>query len=226
MNNEIRISERNKIKTQISDIEKYIVRHKATIDRLKSQDSSEFNRNQIKNLNDKISDYDKTLIELNQRYTDIGLGKLDEDLLKQCKDTNTVIQQKREVNDKKINDKQNDKINDEIRLQKYYADNKKNRTESQYSIVKETDKFIKNNDIFPDYILKNLKDMPCNKGYIWRGIWAMGEKPSKGHDIVMFEKLKGGLLRIIEIDSQYKTIYEKVGKNPKVFISKTQRIIL
>ena len=226
MNNELRISERNKIKIDISDVEKYIIRHKATIDRLKSQDFNEFNQNQIKKLNTKIDEYEQNLIELNQKYTDIGLGKLDAELLEQYKSTNDIIQQKKEVNDKKINDKQNNKIDDEKRLQKFYDDNKKNRTESQYSIAKETDKFIKNNDIFPDYILKNLKDMPCNKGYIWRGIWAMGEKPAKGYDIVMFEKLKGGLLRIIEIDDSYKTIYEKVGKNQKVLISKTRRVVL
>jgi hypothetical protein len=236
MNKEFRISERNKIKSDISDVEKYIVRHKATIDRLKSQDSCDYNKKQIEKLTNSIKDYENKLVELNQRFIDVGSGALDDELSKRFEDEHLIFQQKQEISEKKFFDKRNSKINDDIKLQKYYDDNRKNRTESQYSIAKETDKFIKNNDILPEYILEKLTDMPCNKGHIWRGIWAMGKKPAKGTDIVMFENLKGGVTRIIEIDKNYKTIYERVsekvfeknGRNrtiqKKTLISRTERV--
>ena len=47
----------------------------------------------------------------------------------------------------------------------------------------------------PDYILTKLKQMPNNKGYIWRGVYCYGhKKPEKDKPIVMFEKLNMFLL--------------------------------
>ena len=41
----------------------------------------------------------------------------------------------------------------------------------------------------PDYIMKNLKTMPNNKGYIYNGIWFFGERnPTREEKIIMFEK--------------------------------------
>ena len=34
--------------------------------------------------------------------------------------------------------------------------------------------FVKSKDSIPDYILKKLKSMPNNKGYIWKNIYCFG----------------------------------------------------
>jgi hypothetical protein len=81
-------------------------------------------------------------------------------------------------------------------------------------------------ETLPDYIKENLKTMPSNKGYIWRGCWYFGMKNAeKNQPCVMFEKLRGGILRIHEITNEHK-IYEKNGKEQRKLISsKIRRIV-
>ena len=67
--------------------------------------------------------------------------------------------------------------------------------------------------------------MPENKGYIWKGMWCFGKLPPfRGEPLIMFEKLyNSDILRIYEIDEEYKCIYEKKGKDKKYLISKEPR---
>lgn len=79
-------------------------------------------------------------------------------------------------------------------------------------------------DTLPEYMRRNLKTMPNNKGYIWRGVWYFGLLPDEtGQPLVMFEKLKG-VLRIHEIYSYEHRIYEKTDKGKKL-ISTKQKFI-
>ena len=84
--------------------------------------------------------------------------------------------------------------------------------------------FCKAEETLPDYMRRNLDDMPNNKGYIWRGCWFLGNKrPERGNVMIMFEKQRGGILRINEIDDYEHRIFEKVGKERKREISVTVR---
>lgn len=66
----------------------------------------------------------------------------------------------------------------------------------------------------PDYIRTNLKNMPNNKGYVWKGIFYFGDLP-KQHPVeitTLFEKQKE-MLRIHEFSPMVYRIYEKPDKN-------------
>lgn len=78
--------------------------------------------------------------------------------------------------------------------------------------------------ILPEYIRKNLADMPNNRGYVYKGYWYFGVKPIEpGQPTIMVEKKGNGVMMIHEYtDREYK-IYEKKGKN-KNLISKKRRI--
>ena len=71
----------------------------------------------------------------------------------------------------------------------------------------------------------NLKDMPANKGYIWKGRKFHGEKKAMSKDEIMFEKKRGENLHIIETVTRgyyrYETIHEKIG-NEKRLVSKKE----
>jgi len=55
-------------------------------------------------------------------------------------------------------------------------------------------KFCRAVDTLPDYMKNNLKQMPNNKGYLWRGISVYGEKkPIKDDPVMLFEKRHGTL---------------------------------
>jgi hypothetical protein len=112
-------------------------------------------------------------------------------------------------------------------LQKSYDITRRNNVgeASEKEMDRELRFFYRTCENIPDYILKNLDEMPNNKGYIWKGIWCFGKlPPEKNQPLIMFEKLRdSNKLRIIEIDETHRTIYEKEGKNKKVLISKTAR---
>ena len=80
-------------------------------------------------------------------------------------------------------------------------------------------------DSLPDYMKKNLPEMPNNKGYIWRGVYFYGYLPERPGPCVMFEKKKGGILVIHEyIENEYRR-YEKMGKERKKLVHKEPRKI-
>ena len=84
--------------------------------------------------------------------------------------------------------------------------------------------FLKVIDSVPDYMTQKLANMPGNKGYIWRGVWLMGDLPSeRGQPIVMFERTRDGAQRIHEIYANETVVYEKRGNDKKQFVSSTPR---
>lgn len=71
-------------------------------------------------------------------------------------------------------------------------------------------------DSIPRYISNNLKQMPNNKGYIWKHIYLYGElDPIEGEPTVLFEKKYGGELLIHEWTATIYTIFEKKNKDTK-----------
>ena len=223
----IRIAEKNSLSCKLKDISIYIKRNNETIDRLKSQEKSDFNMKQIEKLKTKNLEYEQEIIDINQKISDISSGKLDNSILETITTNNNNNNKKNELaNKKKMNEKSKKKETENKNLQTFYKMNKsKNDNEvSEYNMQKEFDRFEKGCASIPNYILNNLNEMPCNKGYIWKGIWCFGKLPQQGNDIIMFEKLKdSNILRIYEITERYRTIYEKEGKNSKKLVSKTER---
>ena len=65
--------------------------------------------------------------------------------------------------------------------------------------------------------------MPNNKGYIWKGIQCFGELPPENDTIILFEKLRGNIMKIHEITRKHYLIYEKQGKGQKKLILNTKR---
>lgn len=71
---------------------------------------------------------------------------------------------------------------------KYYQNSYQARRKEKY---KEKDYkyhynlFMKKSNSAPNYILKNLRNMPNNRGYIWKGVWFWGRLPQKENDNTM-----------------------------------------
>ena len=75
----------------------------------------------------------------------------------------------------------------------------------------------------PDYIKQNLKEMPNNKGYIWRNVYYLGENDREPENpYILFEKTRNKLL-IHEITDTSYLLYEKYGKQRKNLIKKEER---
>lgn len=61
----------------------------------------------------------------------------------------------------------------------------------------------------PNFMSKKLKNMPCNKGYIWRGVWFFGLKKEESKDTLMFEKKGKDKLYIHHYRNNMYTLKEK-----------------
>ena len=201
-----RLAEKNKVLSEIKLIESLIKRSRESVDRLKGQEDSVFTRTQISKLSTGISDHESRLAELQQKQIDISAGKLDEEIRNENENLLNKIQKKEEVTNRKKKDKEDEKKNDSELLKKHYE--KTNRYEFSESFwEKEERRYYKNCDSLPQWIRDKLKELPSNKGYIWRDLWFFGEKyvPFTKNG-TMFENLKGGSTIIHEIDADYHKI--------------------
>jgi len=221
---QLRITERNIIRTDIKQNESIIKRNKETIDRLNSQERSDFNTKQIEKIKNTLKDNEEKLSLLEIRLEDISSGKLDSELTLKINTTNDNLINKQQIAEtknkiKKETEKKEKKINLDMEYQ-----SRRREGVSDYSIQKETDRFIRDCETIPDYILQNLEEMPNNKGYVWKGIMCYGKRPPESDTVIIFEKCKGGILKIYETTRTTYTLYEKVGKNQKKLIYKKQRI--
>jgi hypothetical protein len=86
--------------------------------------------------------------------------------------------------------------------------------------------FIKADNSMPEYMKKNLKTMPNNKGYIWKSIIYFGHKKRERADkpFCVFERQKGNIFAIIEWNKDYYRIYhKKQNTNKKVLVYEETR---
>jgi hypothetical protein len=218
-----RIAARNNITNDIKQSEIIIKRNNETIDRLRiSQTNAEFNKKQIENLSIKQKEIEEKIQTLKQKHIDIGLGLYDKEFITNKTDNESRFKKDEEKQNKKIEEKELKKIQNKEFLDNEY---KMRRYEgpSDYHIKKETDRFFKAVDTIPQFILDNLKNMPSNKGYIWRGLYCYGELHPENKNIIMFEKCKNGLMKIHECIDDKIYVYEKVGKGPKKLVETIQR---
>lgn len=218
----LRLFEKNRLTTEIKSLESMLKRTNETIERFKHQDQTLFIKTQIDKLSEKKIEYENEIKRLNERLVDLMSGKLDDVLTTNNANDMKKIQKKQEITIRKKKDKDEEKKMDSEILKKYH--DKQNRYEySETFWNREEKKYYKNCDSLPQWIRDKLKDMPSNKGYIWRDLWFFGEKHVPfTKNCTMFESLKGVTV-IHEIDAEYHRVYEKYGKANKVLVQKIQR---
>ena len=211
----LRINEKNKVFIELKSVEVSLKRKQETIERLKALDKSTFNNNQIEKIKLELINDNNKIIELKDVLTKIASGEYDEQLLGTYTTQNNEINKKNDISVKKREEKQELKKKDNEILQMHYKQNSRKNEMNEIFWDREEKKFYKNLNSIPHWMLDKLKDMPDNKGYIWRNVWCFGKKNTsnfKNH-ITMFENMKGGVMRFIEIDDMHTKTYEKASKN-------------
>ena len=222
MNNNIdkeKIRLRNEYNTRIKFMTKEIFRLEESLTNLTRSGLS-------KDFVDKKKDDNKTKIdnlknesnELNLKLLDLDTGVMDEEIQKR-------LQSQKEVNNQKLkkeNDNRQQKIVNTENQKKAFSlrlnSDKKSNYEKRclgYEIERTYQHYLKANDKLPDYIRKNLKEMPNNKGYIFNDVVFLGQKPKERENYeILFEKQRDGCLLIHE-HFPYKTLISKKHPNGK-----------
>lgn len=216
-----RIEEKNRLWNRIDLLNIYIKKDSSTIERLGLSEDS-FKVNQVKKLSEKNNERKEEIITLKQRIIDVNGGLYDKELYDRSKNAQIYIDQKTdEIRTRKEEEK---KEKEEINKQahKYYKFTRESdrETRAKKRDIERTYKYyMKNCNSIPDYMLNKLKNMPNNKGYIWRGIQVYGELPAeKNAPTVLFEKRKD-LMIIHEWNKKQYKIWHKKGKSRKTLHS-------
>lgn len=221
---EIRKSKINRLNEEIKSNDKHIENIKAAIHNISKEKSfpAEYIEKQITQRNERISHYidRKKFLETQIQLIKYGsndialMEEINENVKRQNAKNKPVLSFKDKQKDKakeKAKDKAKEKLKDKSLSKvfpKVWAD-----YNNEYRYMDNVTKYL------PGHLQNNLKTMPENKGYIYKGVWFFGQaKPDNSVDIVMFEKKGGDILYIHQYHNKRYSLFEKRGKNPKVQI--------
>ena len=222
----LRITEKNKLHSDLLSCESNIKGSIETIKRLKFSNFSENNSKRIQDLEQKLISLQTKASDIKLRISDISSGKLDSELLHEIEQNTKNQKISSHLASKKRNIQQIEKDHIEIQLQKHFTSErnvKRSEKWQEKDMQKSYDIFCKKNSSIPPYILQNLKKMPNNRGYIWKDIWCFGELPSeKNQPVIMINNAKGNNL-IIEYHHDCIKTFKKNYKNKKELINSIPR---
>jgi hypothetical protein len=205
----------------------YIQNDADTIERFRKLNTKdEYYTSQIEYKLLKNTDRENEIIILKKRILDVEKGVFDRELI----DTEKVILEeisiKKEENKRKKEEEIQQKKAGIMMAKTFEQSGRRTDRNVQYNnreIEKSWQYFVKSKDSIPDYILKKLKSMPNNKGYIWKNIYCFGERPASIHEpIILFETQKDILVIHETTNSEYK-IWHKKGTSKKYLYFSTPR---
>ena len=111
-------------------------------------------------------------------------------------------------------------------LQAVYARDRQERQvqrNTRYEIKKAYYNFINISESLPEYLQRNLENMPMNKGYKFKGVIFFGARPREEENYIIFERVSKEVMRIHIWEKDFDYQYEKRGKSKKVLLEKTPR---
>ena len=219
-----RISERIKVNEELRILNKYNETDLATISRFRGMPKTDnFVVRQLEKLQNQTEERNEKIKSLEDRLEKLNAGQLDDEL-KEIVDRNLAeIKVKAEATKIKKLSEKTIKASDEQSSKSYYAIEKQgDKMNKSWYFNSAFNYFNKANDTIPDYMKRELNRMPCNTGYIWKGVYCFGERPQTSNTFTMTDNRKG--MKIIHVwDKHYHSIYHKEGKNDEVRISHVQR---
>lgn len=235
--NKLRISEKNRIRNIINENKISIERSENSIKTIKNgdiktRDSSFFGKS-IETNKENIRSKTEENELLIDRLSKIDLGELDEDLAGERKTEDNELSKRikagKDAKKVKIDLDKAEESKNNTRIQKEYR-NDKDYNYQQRIMDNDYRYYCKVCDSIPNYIRENLKTMPNNKGYIFKGVWCYGVLPVKNDrdkdNVIMFEKnmTSNSLMIHTYTPSEY-ILHEKKGNNFKVLVKREPRVV-
>lgn len=215
-------------KNEIRTLEKCIENDEILLANMMDQKGAEdfrlFQQNKIRTANDERA---ARIAELKQRVEDITDGKLDAELVGAARSVRHEVLAKNSVTMKRKKDIKEKKAEQSVVSKTFYIENRRNDRRNKYENKNLNRAFRYYNRVvtsLPDYMKRNLKRMPNNKGYMWRGVTFFGKGSfNERNPIVVFEKRRNRLMIIHEWTRTEYNVYHKYGKDRKNLISSKPR---
>jgi hypothetical protein len=227
MDHSIRRHEYNRIKDELRYIEMAIEKSEDSVSRMRHQAETSFSRAQLEKVTAKNIERCQEKGGLEDRLENLRTGLLDDELRKQVRIQMDEADEKTRVTKKKKSDLKADKEAKSVISKAYYIASRRQDRKNKYA-DKNMDRsyrhFSRACGSVPDYMRRNLREMPNNKGYFWKSVACYGGLPAeKGRPTVLFDRKRGGVMVIHEWTPDEYKIYEKKGKERKILISCTRR---
>jgi hypothetical protein len=207
-----------RLNTELNDIGKRIGRIDLTLNDLQfKQQESIYRTTQIGKYKEKKEKSVYRLKEIENELSQVITRNLDEEIKQE------LLSRKCESTKNRINEKEAKALKSKIKSDKReqsqnrWKQRCKQDRKERYRNGGQRDYYyyLKLCNSLPSYMERNLSCMPNNKGYIFRGVWFLGEKPAeRGKNMILFEK-KRNILYIHEISKTEHIISEKRGKKEK-----------
>jgi ribosomal protein S17E len=201
---------KNETLDEIRDLELSIERCNQNISRLRTNKQIFNPRVLIERNESELEEFKKRLDLAHIKIDQIENGIYEDELKKEFEENRRIIEHKATATKKKKEDsrffdtpaqtqakKKNFKPVYEKNFERDF-----NYTEKQY---------FKDVATIPDNLLEKLKNMPNNKGYIWRNIWCFGEKPvSHINEYTLYEKQNQKyLVHVYDLRTRTYSLYDK-----------------
>ena len=227
MDPSIRRHEYNRIMDELRHIDMSIDKDEATAVRMRHQTKSSFTEAQLSKISQKNIKRKEEREQLTERLRKLDAGLLDSELRAQIKMQMDEANEKTRVTRQRKKALAANKEAQSVISKAYYQASRDADRKNRY-LKRDMDRsyrhFIKACNSVPDYMLRNLSNMPNNKGYIWKSVACYGELPAEqGQPTVLFDRRRGGTLVIHEWSTDEYKKYEKQGKDPKVLVHSSLR---
>ena len=217
----------NNLKNDIKQMKHYNQKDRDKIERLQRLDDDYF-INQVMKARENIQNRLAMIEKLEQDILRCQNGEFDQQFrAERRKNMEESNQRDEQMKRKRFAEaEQKRRQGDEIRLRDKQDRNEDRRSRNlKRDMDRSYDYYLKLCSSIPEYMMRNLKEMPNNKGYIWRGMYLYGKLPyEEDKPRVIFEKPQRDVLHIHEwYKGEYRK-YEKIGKDRKQLID--QKITL
>ena len=223
----IRRREYNRITDEIRYIDMVMEKSKATVRRMQNQAESDFTKVQLSKIKAKNAERKETKDRLTERLEHLKSGLLDAELRAGARAQTDEANEKSRVTKQRKKELAADKEAKSVISKAYYQASRRQDRENKYAnknMGRSYRHFCRACSSIPDYMLRNLSEMPNNKGYFWKSVACYGDLPAeRGKPTVLFDRKRGGIMVIHEWTPNEYKVYEKKGKDRKVLVSCTQR---
>ena len=219
----VRRHEYTRIAEKLRYLQTTIEKSEDTIRRLRHLPDSSFNQAQIVKNKEKNEERQKEKKEIEQRLYDLDQGNLDQELQKDIKRETEEAAVKTRLTRQRKQAAEVIKQAQTVASKAFYQAGRDSDRKYRYqerSIKRSYQHFARACNSVPDYMARNLADMPSNKGYYWKSVACYGERRAEpGQPTILFDRKRGGVMIIHEFtDKEYRT-YEKNGKERKRLVS-------
>lgn len=225
-----RATEKNNLQNEIKALNTSLRRIEQSQSNLRTNSiiaDKEYISIQLKKNEEEMEKINERLVEINERLEKVASGELDGELEQTIKNNMKIIRKKIDIAEKKKSIEDSEDKKNKEKAEKYFKRQKEidcQKRASEYEMNRSYDWFVKTSNELPNYMKENLKSMPNNKGYIWKGINFYGALPKeKNQPCVLFEKKKDNVMMIYETTEKETNVYKKIDKEPKQYVHTVMR---